>query len=154
MWTVTIAFLSLVLDQLAANGISVSSAAALQGLYFGLGIAPTPTPTPTTQMSDIVEATYTGYARQAVTWYPPFIEASGPFLLEGHSLKFTPLDAVTPNVITFAFLADALTGGKYLMGTLLPSSGIPLPGPLSSAIADPAFSLPFDQVYGGPELTN
>lgn len=154
MWTVTIAFLSLVLDQLAANGISVSSAAALQGLYFGLGISPTAAPTPTTQMSDITEATYTGYARQLVSWYPPFIEASGPFLLEGHSLKFTPLDAVTPNVITFAFLADALTGGKYLMGTLLPGGGINLGNELQSAIADPAFSLPFTQVYGGPEITS
>ncbi len=154
MWTVTIGFLQALLAQLAEYQASGSFTGALENVWFGLGLAPTPAPTPQTTLANVTEANYTGYSRQLVQWYPPFLSAAGPFQLEGHSLKFTPADAVTPNVITFAFLATAQVGGTYLMGTLLPGNGVPLQSALQSLVADAIFSLPFTQVYGGPDVSN
>jgi hypothetical protein len=154
MWVVTKYMLELMLLELAEIASSLSALGPLDVVYVGLATAPTPPPTNVTKMSDITEATYTGYARQLVVWYPPFIEAAGPYALEAHSMNFNPLDAVTPNTITGVFLADSLTGGNYLCGMSLGANAVPLPDSTRSMIVDAVFSLPFTNTYGGPDVSN
>lgn len=154
MWVVTKYLLNLMLLELAEQTGSGASLGPLFGCYVGLETAPTPPPSADTKMSDVTEATYTGYARQLVVWYPPFIQAVGPYALEGHSMNFQPSDGVTPNVITGVFLADALTAGRYLCGMSLGSVAVPLPDASTSMIVDAVFSLPFLQSYGGPDVSN
>ena len=154
MWVVTKYMLALMLSELAEIAGSGSSLGPLAGCYVGLVTAPTPAPTNITKMSDVTEATYTGYARQLVVWYPPFIQAIGPYALEGHSLNFQPVDGETPNVITGVILCDSLTGGNYLCGMTLGAVPVPLPDQTRSLIVDAVFSLPFTQTYGGPDVSN
>jgi hypothetical protein len=154
MWIATRYLLNLMLMELAEQTGSGASLGPLFNCYVGLSTAPTPPPTSITHMSDITEANYTAYARQLVVWYPPFIQAAGPYALEGHSLNFQPSDGVTPNVITGVFLADALAGGNYLCGLSLGAVPVPLPDSSRSMIVDAVFSLPFLPVYGGPDVSN
>jgi hypothetical protein len=154
MWVVTQYFLQQFLDAVADLVDSQSSSPPLNACFFGLFTAPTGSLSNTTVLADITEANYDGYARQLVTWYPPFISAAGPYLLAAHSQAFTPTDSTVPNTITGCFLASAATGGVYLCGTSILPTPIPLTGPQSTILVDCEISLPFTPTYGGPTLQN
>lgn len=154
MWTVTKALLLSLLNCLTGPAGSGSSLGPFQNVWAGLFLGATPPLTPDTNMSQIVEATYHGYARQLIVWYPPFIEATGPYAIEGHSMIFMPTDAAVPNVIAGVFVASAPVGGTYLMGQLLLPASMPLNDPTQAIVYDPIFSLPFSHIYGGADVTN
>jgi hypothetical protein len=154
MWTVTEYLLNLCLLSAYTGGGSSACIGPLEGVYVGLFTSPTPPLTQKTNLAGITEAAYDGYARQLVQWYPPFISFSGPYLLEGRSLIFTPTDSTNPQSITGVFLADAPTGGHYLAGLMLSPNNVPLTGPSQSMVVDAEFSLPFSPIYGGPDVKN
>jgi hypothetical protein len=79
-------------------------------------------------MGDIVEAGYTGYARQAVVWGAPYQATDGLQAMNAGSLSFTPTDALKPQTVVGLILADAVTAGN-LLGMLLFDTPVPLNGP-------------------------
>jgi hypothetical protein len=102
----------LFLDLLAASAQAASGAAGpLHTTFMGLYIAPTPLPSFTMAIGDIVEAGFTGYARQAVVWGPPYISQSGLVAMDSASLHWQPSDAVAPQTVTGIFLASLATLG-------------------------------------------
>lgn len=126
MWTPSLKYLHdlMVVSAQAAAG---AVAGPLHGAYLGLFISPTPILTPASVMADIAEATYTGYARQALVWGSPYISAAGPEALDATGLIFQPTDAVTPNTALGMFLADAATVGNLIASVRFPPPGVPLP---------------------------
>lgn len=149
---VTEFFLNLVMAALTDHTASGSFNGPLESVYMGLYIAPTGGLSKSSTIANITEATYAGYARQAVTWYPPVVDAAGPETLNGQSLNFTPTGSTTPNTITGLFLADALTAGDLLAYMALPGIGVALSGPTQSLVAIPQFQLPFTPIYGMPTI--
>lgn len=152
-WVPTFAFLKAVMQSLMEGPASAGWTAVLEAVYIGLGIAPTPAPSNAMLMSDITECNYTGYARQPVVWYPTYRTSTGPQVLEGHSLRFQPTDAVTPNQGTVVFVASALTAGTlYLAQALNPV--INLSDADHGATVDPWFQMSFTAgTYGAPDIT-
>ncbi len=66
-------------------------------------------------LADLTEATYTGYARQAIgSWTDAYDSTTGLILITADNKHFTPSDAVAPNTIIGWFVADAVTGGALL----------------------------------------
>lgn len=58
-------------------------------------------PTPTSVLANFVEATFDGYAKQAVGTYPtPYIGADGFIHLTWPSVQFTMTGSTTPNTIS------------------------------------------------------
>jgi hypothetical protein len=154
VWVMTDYVLKLMLLALEQAAGSASFSGPFSSVWVGLLINPTPNLTDKTKLADVTEATFTGYVRQLVVWYPPFISAEGPYLLEGHSQIYTPLDGVTPNNITGVMLCDKQTGGNYLCGMLAFPTVYPLSDPTQSMVVDPEVSLPLTSIYGGPDLSN
>lgn len=100
----------------------------LGAAYLGLYQTKTGNP-PDMVLGDLVEADYTGYARQLLVWGTPYDGSDGrPSVLSG-MLTFRPTDAVTPNTINGAFLATAATAGALV--AVDPFSG---PRSMSSAL--------------------
>jgi hypothetical protein len=155
MWVVSQTFLQALAAWLIESSSSGATAGPLEAVYCGLYISPTPVLNPKSLLAAITEATYTGYARKLITWFPPYVSSAGPVALEGGALHFSPTDAVTPNNITGVFLADALTAGHLLMSIPWPGIGAPLSDPSQALTVDPFFLLPvIPSVYGAPEMTN
>jgi hypothetical protein len=154
MWVMTSAVLKLLLLALSEPAGSSGFSGPFAACYVGLLIDPTPDLTSNTVLADVTEASYDGYARQLVVWYPPFISSEGPYLLEGHSQIYTPTDTTVANNITGVMLCSALTAGQYLCGMLSFPTTYPLTGPTQSMVVDPEISLPFSSIYGGPDLSN
>lgn len=94
----------------AASG----TAGHLHAVFLGLYVAPTPVPNVNLLMADITEATFTGYARQAIVWGPPYVSQAGYEAMDAGSLHWQSSDAVTPNTITGVFIASAITAGVLL----------------------------------------
>jgi len=151
MWVATYAFLSAVMDALGIASVSAFYESVLGKCFFGLYQAPTPVPTPGMLMANITEANYDGYARQAITWFPTFLDAAGPQDLAAMNMRFSPSDAVVPNTITGAFIATAATGGLLYLAAALPVP-IALPSPAYSTIAAPVFQLAYTNNYGNPNM--
>ncbi len=154
MWIFTQYLVGLILAAMQQGTGSSSFFGPLYGCYVGLLIDPTPNLTPTTALADVTEASYGGYARQLVTWYPPYISTTGPYTLDGNSQLYQPSDSVTPQNITGFMLTTALMGGKYLAGFLSNPVTYPMTSPLSAILFDPSVSLPFTLIYGGPYIEN
>jgi hypothetical protein len=146
-WVPTFALLAAMMNDVTESDASSGASGVLRSVYLGLGIAPTPAPASTLLMADITEATYTGYARQPVVWFPPYIDVLGPETLEGISMLFRPTDAVTPNTITTLFIASAITAGTLLL-TAACSPNVNLSDSTFALSAAPLFQLPFSQIYG------
>jgi hypothetical protein len=154
VWIVMQYFLLLVQSWLIKFPASAPYDGPLGAVYVGLAIAPTAGITWQSTMANITEANYDGYARQEVVWYPPYLAGGGPATLEGQSLHFAPTDATVPNNIIGVFLADAPTGGHLLAFASWPGTGAPMSNPSQALTVDAFFQLPFQLVYGGPEMTN
>jgi hypothetical protein len=148
-WVPTIAFLGQVLADILDLGASGSLAGALTGTYLGLYQAPTPFPTPSLLMGGVTECNYAGYARQALSWFPPFIDALGPYDVAAHNLQFRAVDSSAPNTATGVFIASALTGGTLLLSANLLSPAL-LNGPLQSLDVAAVVQLAFTANYGRP----
>lgn len=132
MWVPTQRMLSLLAAAAVEHVVSGNYSGPLYTAYLGLCIAPTPAFTPLSVIGSLTEATYTGYARQQIVWGSTYVSSTGLQVIPGGSLVYQPSDAVTPNVITGAFLADALTTGNLLAGLLFPSPGFSLPNAASA----------------------
>lgn len=154
MWVMTAYLLNLLLLAFKGTAGSSGSIGPFQTCWVGLLVNPTPQLSSATKLSDVTEASYPGYARQLVVWYPPFISAEGPYLLEGHSQIYTPTAFGSPQNITGVMICDAPVGGNYLCGTLTTPTVYPLTDPTQSMIVDPEISLPFTSIYGGPDVSN
>lgn len=128
------ALLNKLLTQSIQHAVAGPFSGCLDGVFIGLSVAPTTGLTPSSVLAAIHEATFTGYARQAVVWHPPYIESGGAEAIVSSSTYWTPTDGVTPNTITGMFLADALTNGN-----LLASEQFAVPQPLAGP--SNAFSL-------------
>lgn len=146
-WVPSFAFLAALMNDAIANDPSSGFLGILKSCWLGLGIAPTPVPSPTMLMSDITEATYTGYARQPIVWFPTFLDVLGPQTIQAANMQFRPTDAVVPNTITTAFIASALTGGTLLLTSAL-NPQVNLSSALFAMQASPLFQLAFNANYG------
>jgi hypothetical protein len=153
MWTVCALFLNQVLADIIGAGMSPSGG-VLHTAWLGLYIAPTTPITPQSTMLQITEATYDGYARQEIVWYPPYTDMLGPQTLTGQSLLFTPTDSTVPNMITGLFISSALTAGTLWMAQALASPGYPLQMVGESLVIVPQFQLGYLQVYGGAQIVS
>lgn len=151
MWTATIYFLLAILDALSLKTGSQLYEALLSNVFFGLYQAPTPVPTPQLTMGGITEANYTGYARQALVWNPPFLDAAGPADLAALSMFFQPSGVAVGNTITGAFIATASSGGILLLAAAL-AQPIALTSPSFGLNASPVIQLPFGINYGTPNI--
>lgn len=149
MWSVTQAFMVRWLQWLASLGTSSPAHGPLYALYVGLYQSTSPPVTWTSIMSSVIEASYDGYARQEVVWYPVYQSSGGPVVLEGGSLFFSPTDSAVSQTITGIFLADAPTGGTLLAGLPLAAPGKVLATPLDAMKVLPNFMLGQGPVYGG-----
>ena len=149
MFTATYYFLLAIMDALALKSGSQLYEALLSNTWFGLYQAPTPSPSPGLTMSQITEANYDGYARQALVWFAPFLDAAGPADLAAQNLHFAPNDALVPNTITGGFIANAVSGGILFLAAAL-AQPVALPSPAYALNAAPVFQLPFTITYGTP----
>jgi len=148
-WVPTFAFLAAVMDALTASAISAFYEAVLGNVWVGLYQAPTPAPTPGLLLSGITEANYDGYGRQALTWFPTFLDPAGPQNVVGMNMRFAPTDALVPNTITGVFVATQRVGGLLYLASPL-ATPVALPGPPYSLIVAPLFQMAFNAVYGNP----
>lgn len=153
MWTLTYPLLAAIMAAITEHASSGPFNGPLEAVYLGLYIAPTTTIHPNSLLSAITEATYDGYARQEIVWFPTYQDNAGPQALEGQSLYFSPTDATVGNVITGLFLATAETGGVLLAAQALGGIGYPLNGPTSALVVVPAFQLDPTANYGGAYVT-
>lgn len=149
MWVATYAFLASVMDALSLVTGSQFYEALMSKLWFGLYQAPTPAPTPGLLMSGITEANYDGYARQALVWFPTFLDAAGPQDLAAQNMHFAPTDALVPNTITGCFIATASSGGLLYLAAAL-AVPVALPSPAYGLNSAPVFQLAFTNNYGNP----
>lgn len=146
-WVPSIAFLASMLADINDVGASGSLTGVLTSCYCGLFQAPTPFPTPGLLMAGITECNYNGYARQSVSWFPPFIDALGPYDLAARNMHFVSTDALVPNTATGVFLASALAGGTLLLSAMLVAP-VGLTNPLQALDVAPVFQLAFTANYG------
>lgn len=151
MWQVTYLFLFRAITDLV-EAVASGYLGVLDTAYMGLYQPPTQPIGPFSTMAQITEATYSGYARQKVTWFNPIQSSSGVEAVYGPNLWFQPTDTLTPNQITGVFLADAIYGGSLLMAAALATPGVQFAGPTNGLSVKPAFQLPAIQIYGGPEV--
>jgi hypothetical protein len=149
VWQVVTLFMQRVAQALIEHSTSGPFNGPLEAVWMGLYQPPTPNIGIHSTLANITEATYDGYARQPVVWYPPILSSSGPETLYGQDLNFSPTGSVTPNGITGIFLADALTAGNLLMAAVLPAP-VPLNGPTTALVVEPVFQMGLGQIYGAP----
>jgi hypothetical protein len=149
VWQITQAFALAILRWLIDAGGASPGHGPLYTAYIGLYQLSSPSVGWLTTMGQIVEASYDGYARQEIVWYPPYQGTAGPATLEGASLMFAPTDALVPQTIGGIILADSLTGGDLWAGQPLPAPGTPLTGPLTVLKVVPDIALTQQLVYGG-----
>lgn len=152
-WVPSLQFLLSLAYDLAGVETSASLPSVLTGVYLGLFQAPTPVPTSNLVMSGVTECNYDGYARQAISWFPPFVDAAGPIDLAGHNLHFVPTDSTAPNTATGVFIASASTGGVLLLSSLLVSP-VGLQSILQAVDVAPVVQFPFTANYGRPLIFN
>lgn len=148
MYVPTNFFLNKLLSQCIDHAVAGPFSGVLDGLFLGLGQFPTGTLTPDQGLSAITEASYTGYARQAVTWHGPYIDGRGNIAIQSAADFFVPTDSVVTNTITSMFLADALTAGNLILSEVLPGGNIILNGPTTAFGLSVIFQLPVGTDYG------
>jgi hypothetical protein len=154
MWVPTQRLLQLAAAGLINHTASGNYDGPLRGAYLGLCIAPTPAFTELSTISSLTEATYTSYARQAIVWGTTYESAQDLQVIPAGSLVFQPSDAVTPNVITGVFMADAVSAGNLLCGLLFPGGGYPLPNAQSALEIAARFGLDFQGNWGDFAVLN
>ena len=150
MWTVTKLFM-LRLAQDLIQAAAGPLPGPLNNVWMGLYQSPTVPINPDSTLVNITEATYDGYSRQKVVWFPPWVSVGGPEILAAQDLWYSPTDALVANVITGVFLADAFYGGNLLMAAVLPVPGRVLGSPSDAMKVQAQFQLPFLQIYGKPD---
>jgi hypothetical protein len=141
-------FLEKLLAQLIDHAVSGPYSGVLDGLYLGLGQTPTGTLNPSQGVSAITEATYDGYARQAITWHGPYTDALGAQAVQSAALYFTPTDATIHNSITSMFLADAITAGNLILSEIMPGGPIGMSGPANAFSIAVVFQMASGNDYG------
>jgi hypothetical protein len=141
-WVPSYFFLAAIMDALTGNDPSSATDLPLEKLWCGLFQAPTPNPTPGLLMSGITECNYDGYARQAVAWFPTYIDVLGPQALISANMQFRATDATVPNVCTGIFVSDKSAGGDLMFSAYLIN---PLPLQVITQVLNTAvvFQLPF-----------
>lgn len=144
--------LNKLMTQLIDHAVAGPFSGVLDGIFMGLYIAPTPGLTPQSTMNNITEATYTGYARQAVVWHAPYIDPANAESIQAASLIWQPTDGVTPNQITGIFVADANAAGNLLLSSRLPGTGIPLGDATMAFGAALLFQLSYTGDYGDVQI--
>lgn len=149
MWTVTTVFLARLMLSLLGR-YTGPGAGPLAAAWLGLYQSPTATITPQSTLANIVEANFSGYSRQLIVWFPPFIEISGPEIITAQDLFWTPADATVSNFITGCFIADSFYGGALLMAAPAPAPGFVLNSPSRGLKVQPQYSQQFLTVYGSP----
>lgn len=149
LWVPTYSFLLSALNDLIGYDPSSGMSGVLRNIYVGLCIGPTPPFANSSVIGGVTEATYTGYARQEVVWFPPYIDVLGPYAITGANLQFRPTDSMTPNTITGLFLASALTAGTLLLGCQL-ATPVVLNDPTEAFTTAPVVQLFNGNQWGGP----
>ncbi len=96
---------------LAAQNAQVAAVGPIKGALFGLTIGAY-TPTKKTVLTDLVEASYTGYARVIGVFSAPARDINGNINIESQLLLWQETTTPSSNSITGWFLVD--TGGTIL----------------------------------------
>jgi hypothetical protein len=151
MWQVTAIFMARLFAALV-RGSGAGLAGPLTGVWCGLYLPPSPQPSKQLLMSQVVEANYDGYSRQAVVWFPPWQSSGGPEVLQSQDLWYSPTDALVNNQIVGVFISDAFYGGNLLMAAALAVPGVSLYGPAAAMKVQNVFLMGFGQNYGGPVI--
>jgi hypothetical protein len=151
MWVVTQYLLNLILSTLTKHAVAGPFSGALDGAYVGLFITPTQPMLPTQGISSITEATYDGYARLPLTWYPPYLDPAQVPTIESAGAHFVPTGSVVANQITGVFVSDAVVAGNLLMSCFLPMPGRQMAGVLNAMTVAALFQFGVAN-YGGPTI--
>lgn len=149
LWVPTYFFLLSALNDLIEQNPSSAEPNILKGIYVAAFQSGSPAPNVASTLTTQTECTYDGYARQAVVWFPPYIDPALPVALTAANVMFRPTDAVVPNLVTQIGLVTALTGGVLLLLAQL-QTPISLANPLTAFTTAPVVQLPTTSVYGGP----
>lgn len=150
MWSVTQAFLVALLNWAIDLGTVSPSHGPLYAAWMGLYTNGSPNVSQQTQLSQMIEPTYPGYARQEVVWYPVYQSNAGPVTLEGGSMYFAPTGTGVQVGISGCFLCTVPTGynGTLMMGQPF-AAPINLSTPLTVVKLLPNFQLGYGLNYGG-----
>jgi hypothetical protein len=100
------------LKQLATGAVGTALDGVLKNAKLGL-FTNAVNLTQQTLLADLVEPTYTGYARQIVTWEPIYQQPDGSWTNQGGALFWQMGDDLTPTVVLGLFLVDS--GGTHLL---------------------------------------
>lgn len=92
-------------------------------------------PNAATVFADLVEADYTGYGTEAVTWLAVDISDDGFYEITGTVGEFRPTDAVTPNSV-FGFYLTGV-GGIFLGAGRFDNPPIPMEDAFDHIIPTP-----------------
>lgn len=147
-WVATYTFLAAAMNDLIGYDPSSGMSGILRNVYLGLCQVPTAPFAPNSTIASLTEATYDGYARQEISWFPTDVSNLGMQEIIAANLQFRPTDSTVANTINGIFIATALTGGNLLMGTIL-ARNVALTGPTTSLTVAPVFQLPTAGPFGG-----
>lgn len=108
--------------------------------------------TPDMVLTDLDPATYTGYARKAVTWLAPIIGGDNGYpSMVGTVPEFRPTDGVTPNTIKGYFITEALAGTDLLAIEYFDTL-VPLENALNALLVRPEIQFDPDSSIGAATL--
>jgi hypothetical protein len=154
MWVIASLLWQRILAGITASAVAGPYNGPLTGTYLGCYIGPTPVLSPASLIGSITEAGWTGYARQALTWWPPYTDVTGAYALEAHALHYAPTDAVAPQIATGIFVADALVAGNLLASFQLTPPGVPMQNALDAFTAVVQFLFPASMALGAPTIVD
>jgi len=91
------------------------------------------TPTPNRPIGDYTEATYTGYAAEALTWLAPTLNDAGQIEVIGTVGEFRPTASTVQNTIYGLYLTDT-AGAVLLEAARFDNAPLPMNSVLDSII--------------------
>jgi len=147
-WVATYAMLAGVFNDILGYDPSSGMRGILNGVYMALFQVGSPAPSPSSTVSSQTEATYDGYARQAVTWFPTDISPLGPQEVVSANLQFRPTDSSVANTITQVGIVSALSAGTLLLLAQL-ATPVALNATTTMLTAAAVFQMSFGANYGG-----
>lgn len=147
-WVVTYAFLQGVIGDLIGYDPSSGEAGVLKAVYTALFVVGSPAPGNGSTLATQTEATYDGYVRQPIVWFPTDFNPLGQQEIIAANQQFRPTDATVPNTITQIGIVSALTGGSLLLLAAL-ANPVNLNNPTTMLTVANVFQLSYAGAFGG-----